>query len=256
MPKISEITNFLLKKYPLNNQEEWDNCGLFFNVDDVDCENVVIGLDVTHDLVRVAIDTDAKLIITHHPIYLNDGKEPTNDKKSLIKLLKDNKITFLCLHTCFDKAPDGTSYQILKQLPMIQKITVNKDCEYVLNAKLTKSIKLINYVEKINLKDFSVQPIVFDMTLKNKIINNLSLCAGSGSFFVNKAIFDKNIDCYLCGDIKWHDWLDANDNQFPLIDISHATEAIFIKYISELIEKNFNLKTVKVFPKIRLVSKN
>ncbi len=257
MLKINDIADFFFSKFPVQSQEEWDNSGLFYNFFNFNCNGVVVGLDLTQDLIQTALDHNANFIITHHPIYLNDTKTPIHpDKRHLMELLQDNKLVHLCMHTCFDKALDGTTYQLIKYLPNVQTATPAPDSPYVYHLSFTNPIKLIDLVKHLNYHDISQQPLVYDAYFQDKEIKTLALCAGSGGFYVHDAINNPNIDAYMCGDIKWHDWLDAWDNDFPMIDINHATEAIFIEYISDLLQKNFNLEPVKVYPKLRLTSVN
>ncbi len=253
MIKINEIANYLLARYPVNSQEEWDNSGLFYNFFNVDCSGIVVGLDLTHHLVDYAIQHHANFIITHHPIYLNDEKTPIYpDKRDLMELLQDNKIVHLCMHTCFDKAADGTTFQLLKYLPNVQSYHQLPDCPYVFQVQLKQPVEIKTLANQLDFHDISHQPVVYDQSLGDTQVQTIGICAGSGGFFVHDAIAHPDIQAYLCGDIKWHDWLDAWDNHFPLIDINHATEAVFIPYISQLIHDQFQIIPHPVYPCLQL----
>ena len=54
----------------------------------------------------------------------------------------------------------------------------------------------------------------------DKEVSLIGLMGGSGSSFVKKAI-DLNLDMYISGDIKYHDYLDAIENGLVVLDIGH-----------------------------------
>lgn len=73
--------------------------------------------------------------------------------------------------------------------------------------------------------------------LKNKI-NKVAICGGSGSFLIQKAI-QENADVILTGDIKYHDFFEA-DKKIVIADIGHYESEQFVKeLINTIINKNF-----------------
>ena len=73
--------------------------------------------------------------------------------------------------------------------------------------------------------------------LKNKKIQRIALCGGSGSFLINDAI-SCNADIYMTGDIKYHDFF-IPENKMILADIGHYESEQFTK---ELIYNFLNKK--------------
>ncbi|MBT8221386.1 MAG: Nif3-like dinuclear metal center hexameric protein, partial [Bacteroidia bacterium] len=88
---------------------------------------------------------------------------------------------------------------------------------------------------KISMKAGCIRhtPIVLDHVQK------IALCGGSGSFLINKAIEEK-ADIYISGDIKYHEFFDAND-QLIIADIGHyESEQYTIELIIELLTAEFS----------------
>ena len=74
--------------------------------------------------------------------------------------------------------------------------------------------------------------------LKNKKIQRIAVCGGSGSFLINDAIYC-NADIYMTGDIKYHDFF-IPENKMILADIGHFESEQFTKeLIYTLLKKKF-----------------
>jgi dinuclear metal center YbgI/SA1388 family protein len=73
--------------------------------------------------------------------------------------------------------------------------------------------------------------------IKNKTIKKIALCGGSGSFLIRAAKAAK-ADVYITGDIKYHEFFDANEH-FMIADIGHYESEQFTKELIHdfLIEK-------------------
>jgi putative NIF3 family GTP cyclohydrolase 1 type 2 len=82
----------------------------------------------------------------------------------------------------------------------------------------------INYVKKqMDLKYMRHSKFL------NKKIKKVAVLGGSGSFGINDAI-EKNIDCFITSDLKYHDFFKA-ENKLLLIDIGHYESEQHIKNI-------------------------
>jgi len=74
--------------------------------------------------------------------------------------------------------------------------------------------------------------------LKNKKVQRIAVCGGSGSFLINDAIAC-NADIYMTGDIKYHDFF-IPENRMILADIGHFESEQFTKeLIYTLLKKKF-----------------
>ncbi|MCG8701560.1 MAG: Nif3-like dinuclear metal center hexameric protein, partial [Bacteroidales bacterium] len=83
-------------------------------------------------------------------------------------------------------------------------------------------------------KAFNCQGIAY--TGDKESIKKVAVCGGSGSFLIGKAASSK-ADAFITGDIKYHQFLDANKNML-LLDVGHFeseqfTPEIFYDIITE-----------------------
>jgi len=75
-------------------------------------------------------------------------------------------------------------------------------------------------------------------SIKNKKIQKIAVCGGSGSFLIKDAI-SSNADIYMTGDIKYHDFF-IPENNMILADIGHFESEQFTKeLIYTLLKKKF-----------------
>ena len=119
-------------------------------------------------------------------------------------------------------------------------------------------IKLENKVEDVGLgrvADLPNQMSLMDLSelLKNKlcsdsiryvgdgtrIINKIAICTGAGSDFIWDAA-SKGCDCYITGDVKYHEAQMAKDLGITLIDGGHyETEVIMCKKLKDILNEKF-----------------
>ncbi|MDA3907282.1 MAG: Nif3-like dinuclear metal center hexameric protein [Bacteroidales bacterium] len=82
-------------------------------------------------------------------------------------------------------------------------------------------LKLIK--KKINVESVRYSPLI------GKAVQKIALCGGSGSFLI-EAAKAANVDAFITGDIKYHDFFDA-DNQLLIVDIGHYESEQFTKQL-------------------------
>lgn len=248
----SELVKLLDEEYNFNNQEDWDNCGPNpVHYTDEEISKIFISLDMDINTLQKAINNGCNVIISHHPILLdseNEEVEKINKTNELINnLLLKHNILNICLHTCYDNTYYGTSYQIYKELKNIlnfEDFTYLNEEKYLLYTTLKVKMTIKELIAKI--KSASPSTILNLRTLniyKNTNIKRICIGAGSCCSMLDKVI--DNADCFLTGDVKWHNYLDGLNNDLAIIDISHTAERVFIKGIYNLLkEKNHNLEIV------------
>ncbi len=94
-------------------------------------------------------------------------------------------------------------------------------------------------------KDFLVQlkntfntGVIKHTALKNKEVNKVAVCGGSGSFLLKQAIA-AGADFFVSGDFKYHEFFDA-ENKIVIADIGHFESEQFTKELFyELLTKKF-----------------
>lgn len=249
----SELVKFLNESYNFTHQEEWDNCGPNpTNFKDEKIKKIFISLDMDLNTFKKAIDNNCNVIISHHPILIENTDEEINSNinktnENLNKLLIDNNILNICLHTCYDNSEFGTSYQIYHALKPILKLNDYSYCDqqnYLLFTELKTAKSVNNLITKINNANLPAIKNLRSLNVnEDKIIKTICIGAGSCASMLDDVI--GKADCFLTGDVKWHNYLDALNNNLVIIDINHTAERLFINDINNHIKrKNHNLDTI------------
>jgi dinuclear metal center YbgI/SA1388 family protein len=128
--KCGEVIREIEKKYPLNLAEDWDNVGLIIGDYNSDIKNILVCLEINDDIINEAIEKEANMIITHHPLIFKPFKKLTNDNHIsllIMKLVRAN-INVYTMHTNFDNAKDGMNdiFADLLELQDPKALTVHK----------------------------------------------------------------------------------------------------------------------------------
>lgn len=90
---------------------------------------------------------------------------------------------------------------------------------------------------KLLQAQFGLQVIRHTAFLQKKI-HKVALCGGAGSFFI-KAALDSGANAYVTGDVKYHDFFDA-ENKMLLADIGHwESEQFTIDLLADLLSNKF-----------------
>ena len=244
----SEIIKILNKIAPEKFALEWDNVGLLIGSKNKKINKIIIGLDLTDEIIDKAIDLNIDMIITHHPIFFAGIKKINDDNKESLRAIKliKNGICLYVMHTNLDIAEHGTNFFLCKKLGL-QDINGLEDLNYGFMGRtgfLKNNLSLVDLAVFIKTK-LGLEKINF-YGEKNKVINKVGLCTGSGA---NKKYFllakEKKCDVYLTGDIKYHDILLANDLELNLIDITHhASERIICEGLKSELAKYLDIDII------------
>lgn len=226
---VQNIYDFLDNLSPFALQEKWDNAGLLVGSFNDEIEKIYISIDLDEELIDEV--EEKSLIITHHPLIFSGLKRVNYDSystKLLQKLIKKD-IALISMHTNIDKTH-------------LNKYVVSE----VLGLKLENTDEFISYA-KVNMKfNDLVKHISKKLDLKtvntvrcNDFIKDVAIVTGSGMSLIEEV----KADCFLTGDIKYHDAMEAKARGISLIDIRHyESERYFSKLLegllSEYLKKN------------------
>ena len=222
--KINEIYNYLDSLSPFALQEKWDNSGLIVGNMNDEFDNIYISLDLDLELMKTIKKNS--LIITHHPLIFSPLKTLNNNSYStkILKQLIKKDISLISMHTNIDKT-HLNSYVGCDILGLDFK----KDEDFILRADINLSFETFTKLlkDKLNLKYLKI-------VNETKEIKSVSLTTGSGMSLLPSI----TTDCFLTGDIKYHEAMEAKARNICLIDIGHyESEIHFVELLNALIEK-------------------
>lgn len=212
--KIREITSAIETLAPLRLQEEYDNAGLQVGFEQNEVTGVLVCLDITEEVVTEAIGNGCNLVVSHHPLIfkpLSCVSDRTWQQKTVVDALK-NGITLYSAHTNLDNARGGVNFHIanilgLKNVEWLEA-KPGIDAGSGIIGQLPEAVDSKEFL--LRLKElFGVRALRHSQIRKEKI-ETIAVCGGSGAF-LREAARQKRADCFVTGEIHYHDWFEAGD---------------------------------------------
>ena len=230
--KLKEIYTHLDKISPFELQEKWDNSGLIVGDMGREVSQIVVALDIDFEMIEEA--KVGTLFLLHHPLIfgkltqLDFAKYPSNLMEKMI--LK--KQSMIALHTNFDKThlnkyvfEKVLGFKLESQSAFL--CTTKGEWHY---KALLKHLK-----EKLNLPTLRVVG-------KKENIKSIALCTGAGASLMDEV----EADCFLTGDIKYHDAMKAMSEDLMMVDIGHYESE---KFFAEIL-----IDELKVLPILAIIA--
>jgi len=228
--KISQIYEFLDNLSPFELQEPWDNSGLLLGDFNQDVEKIVLSIDVDEALID-EMDRDT-LLITHHPIIFGGLKQLEFSKypANLIKKMIQKNISNIAMHTNFDQthlneyvATEVLGYKIAQKDGFVAYMDIDEEFDM--------------FAKKVSLA-FGLPHA--KCVKSSSRVKRVALITGSGCSLL-KSI---EADCFLTGDVKYHDAMEAKSIKMSLIDIGHFESEHFFAQILHSHLKNLGLEAI------------
>ena len=231
--KIEDIYSFLDSISPFATQEKWDNSGLIVGSMDSEIERVYISLDL--DLEMIKKIKPNSLIITHHPLIFSPLKKINNDSYStkILKKLIKKDISLISMHTNIDK-----SHLNLYVGREVLGFDFKEVDDFIISANIDMSLKDLKKIlkDRLNIKHLKTVKCAKD-------IKSISLTTGAGASLLSNI----KTDCFITGDIKYHEAMEAKARGVTLIDIGHyESEIHFTKLLRGLTKEYFKQHNLKV----------
>ncbi len=221
--KISEIYQKLDTISPFELQEKWDNSGLLVGDMDREFEYISLSLDIDQALLQEAKENT--LFIVHHPLIFSGLKAldfscyPAN----LLEIMVKKNLSLIAMHTNFDKT-HLNSYVFEKVLGFKKESQDEFICQTTGSWSKDELIKLLK--KKLGLETLRV------VAPKEKI-SSIALTTGAGASLIDEV----NAECFLTGDIKYHDATKAMSQNLMLVDIGHyESEQFFVDVLMAELE--------------------
>lgn len=241
--------------------DTWDNTGFQIGNHNKIVGKILVGLDLDRALLNQALVEKFDMIITHHPLIFNPIKNITNEtnRGNLIMDIIKNDIVVFNAHSNLDLVDDGVNYHLaavlgLKNSEVLSPITLKDTSSLALTSKkfgygrigTIDGRSMIDYISFVKDKLKIESLIVYGD--RNKPVERVAVCGGSGSNFILDA-FENKADVYITGDIKYHDAQLAHELGMTIFDAGHFnTERIILpvikNYLEENLEKDLLIKLV------------
>ena len=241
---IAEVMNRIA---PKKLAEEWDNPGLLVGNFSSEVEKIFVCLDVSEENIKIAADFGAQLIISHHPIIFRAVKNFRTDLPlgRKFELLIKKNISVFAAHTNLDSAIGGVNDILAEKIGLIDvKMFGDEEISLGRIGKLPEPVTAENFAEKVK-KNLSADNVRL-VNAGNFLIKKVGICGGAGAEFIQKAKFF-GADCFVTGDVKYHEAQSAVENKIHVIDAGHfATEFPIVHALAEKLKTEFEKLDYKI----------
>ncbi len=241
---IKTILEILEAAAPVHLQESYDNAGLIVGNPLSPLNGVLFCLDSTEAVVEEARRKGCNLIVAHHPIVFRGLKRlngATYIERTVMQAIRHD-IAIYAIHTNLDNVyRQGVNGKIAEKLglenthilaPRPGTTDIGAGLLGELNVPMDEQAFLL-FVKK-QLRTACVR----HTALRNKAIQRVAVCGGSGSFLLGAAL-NAGADAFVTADFKYHEFFDA-EGRLVIADVGHfESEQFTIELLYELIHEKF-----------------
>lgn len=251
MAKLKEIVSYFEELVPPEMKVDNDNVGLLVGTNETEVTKVIVALDITSGVIDEAINANAQLILSHHPMFfeLKQVNDNSPAGKKIVKMLQHG-ISGFCQHTNLDCVSGGVNDALADKLGVAVEGFLDgphftKDGqEYGMGrfGYLTSPVDFEDYLCDVK---FVLNSSGLRYHNAGKPVSKVALCGGTGGNFVETA---KKLGCdtLVTADVKYHQFLEAKELNLNIIDADHfCTENVVVPVLSEMLKEGFpNIEVV------------
>ena len=231
---VGGLADALLKDFPASDAEEWDRTGLLVGERDVPLAGVAIALDATVPAIREAAAAGANVLLTHHPAYLDPPTAFAPEESVALSpgagvwAAIQHKVALMDFHTALDVSPLAS--QVLPALLgfKAQGAVVVPSGGAKAKGKGYGRLcavpggsdgpETLAHVAARCTSAFGRAPRVwgsFDAPVRTAV------CATGSAGNVVGASLAARADCLVCGEVRYHQALDASLAGLAIVELGH-----------------------------------
>jgi GTP cyclohydrolase I len=209
---------------PFALQESWDNSGMLVGAWDQQIQQVVVSLDI--DAALLEESPEGACFVVHHPLLfgslkrLDFARYPANLLRTMIRKSQ----SLIAMHTNFDQT--HLNRYVFEE---ILGFEVASQEGYLCTARgeWSQSDLIAQLRHRLGLADVRV-------VAPREQIGSITLATGAGASMLDSV----SSDCFLTGDIKYHDAMKAQAQGLMLVEIGHyESECFFAEIMGRELKK-------------------
>lgn len=238
---IEDLVRAAEELWPTAYAEAWDRPGLTVGNPSAPVSQVLLAVDATLATVTEAIDSQASMLLTHHPLLLKGvhSVAASTAKGAMITRLIEHGCAHFSAHTNADVVNDGVSAALARALSL-------SDPEPIVFTNVSDNSiglgRIGTLPQNMSLRAFAsalasiLPPTVTGVRVSGdaeRQVSRVAILGGAGdSLLDNEKV--SHADVYVTSDLRHHPAIEAKDNAIisggpSLIDISHwASESLWL----------------------------
>lgn len=241
--KCAEIIKRLEVLAPVKFAEEWDNVGLLAGRSGKEVKKVYLAVDATDEVVEDAIEAEADLLLTHHPLIFKPLKSITEENftgRRILRLLQAD-ICYYAMHTNFDVMgmADAAADELLLRDRQVLEVTYEDEISREgigRYGRLPRRMTLASCAEFV--KETFRLPAVRVYGELDDWVEIAAVSPGSAKSVIPFAV-QAGVDVLISGDIDHHMGIDLVAQGLSAIDAGHyGLEKLFVPYMQDFFARN------------------
>lgn len=224
---IGQLEAALLATFPAEDAENWDKTGLLVGDPAQVISRIGVALDATVDAVRLCVELGCNVLLTHHPAYLEspESLHPLEGgcigSGSVVWEAASSGVALMDAHTALDVSPYAA--QVLPHMLGLDFMNVIQPID---EANVKGYGQLCSSGESLNLNQLASRCVsVFGRIPRvygnpSTLLNRIGTCTGSAANLALVCI-QQDIDCLICGEIRYHSAMDALSSGLCIIELGH-----------------------------------
>ena len=237
--RIKDITDFLEKKFPLENALEYDNPGLISGDSERTVTGCIISLDCTSKAIEAAKKNGCNLIVTHHPLIFGgiDNVASDNVTGRLIQQMIKADISCYASHTNLDMTDEFGNLAIADALGATDSAHLDGTvCGVIFDCNEGETVKSL---AKKTAKGLGASGVITINAHDNKV-RRVFVQGGSFDEDSIPAVVAAGCDAVISGEIKHHLTVMLEESGINSIIAGHsATEQVYLPKIAKMLSEEF-----------------
>ncbi len=241
---VLEFSDALDALYPKTLSCSWDNDGLMCCTDPcAQVKKVLVALDATSKVLRMAIAQNFDTVLTHHPLLFKGPKSlvPSTATGERVITALQNNITVLSLHTRLDAGAGGVNDCLAAALDLRGPFMEFGDSESPTLGRIGTTDISDGNAFADHVKTALQAPAVHAYLCRP--VRQVAVCGGSGGDLVFPALA-VGADTIVTGECGYNLCLDGADSGINIITAGHFyTEQPVCKRLAQLAQEIGGAKT-------------
>lgn len=244
MPLLHEVVSVAHSIWPLSGAADWDSPGLTVGENSSNVSRILLAVDAVDVTVTEAIDMQADLLLTHHPLLfrgISTVSEETYKGRLLSRLIRA-KIALLGCHTNADVVENGVSDVIAQALGLLDTSPISSGVRAEIGIGRVGSLETPETLGSLARRLAKILPATatgirvsgdFD-----QLVSRVALCGGAGDSLLSEPVV-RSADVYITSDLRHHPAQESREQSLAvtgpaLIDVSHwASEWLWLETAAE-----------------------
>lgn len=245
MPTLGEIYDFLDGWAPFSTQASYDNAGLLIGSRERQVRAAGVALDVTSETLADALEKGCDLIITHHPVIFRPVRS-IGDESLPARLIRSGTAV-ISAHTNLDAAEGGVNDLLASLLGLLQVEKLADPGAPALppGARMGLLPRPLPAGDLARLVKDALCAGGVRFTGREGLVERVAVCGGAGADDFMGPAMAAGCGALVTGEAKHHQWLQAREANFCLIDGGHfSTE--------QIVKKELAARLSQAFPELRV----